>query len=340
MTRRDIEARTGRVEQLGGVRRMVLSEGPEKGVEQIEVRTGAGLTYRVSPDRGLDISLTEFGGSAISWQSPNGDVSPAFFEHRGLEWLRTAAGGLLMTCGLRQVGAPCTDNGEDLGIHGRMHHTPASNVHAGGEWEGDSHVMTVAGRVHETRIFGENLVLHRKIVSQLGANVIRIQDRVENTGFEESPLMLLYHFNFGYPLMDESTTIRFPSGRVEPREPETPVDGHDRWESPQANHRERVYYHHDVKASSSGIAEAVISSPRFPICGEERKVEVRLRWHVKTLPHLTQWRMPGQGMHVLGLEPGNCLVGGRAVEREAGRLRVLKPGESEETSLELEIETN
>jgi len=36
--------------------------------------------------------------------------------------------------------------------------------------------------------------------------------------------------------------------------------------------------------------------------------------------------MMGKGMHVVGLEPGNCLVGGRAEERAAGRLSFMEPG--------------
>jgi len=55
-TRREVEARTGRLEQIGGIRRFRLVEGAEDGVEQIEVRTGAGLTYFVTPARGLDIA--------------------------------------------------------------------------------------------------------------------------------------------------------------------------------------------------------------------------------------------------------------------------------------------
>ena len=45
------------------------------------------------------------------------------------------------------------------------------------------------------------------------------------------------------------------------------------------------------------------------------------------LPHLVQWKMPAQGTYVTGLEPANCRVEGRAIEREKGRLQVMQPGE-------------
>ncbi|MEI8206734.1 MAG: DUF4432 family protein, partial [Kiritimatiellales bacterium] len=119
-TRRKLESRIGRIEQIGGVRRLQATEGFEQGLETVQVRTGGGLEYFVNPSRGMDISLCQFGGVPVSWQAPQGDVNPAFYRDSGMDWLRTACGGLLMTCGLRQVGSPCEDAGESLGLHGRL----------------------------------------------------------------------------------------------------------------------------------------------------------------------------------------------------------------------------
>jgi hypothetical protein len=92
-SRRELEARLGRIEQIGGLRRVQSTEGKESGVEEIQIRTGAGLSYSVFPSRGLDIGLAEFEGVPLIWLSPNGEVHPAFFDGRGSGWLRTAAGG-------------------------------------------------------------------------------------------------------------------------------------------------------------------------------------------------------------------------------------------------------
>jgi len=339
-TRRELEARVGRLEQMGGIRRFKLMEGTEAGVELIQVRTGAGLTYYVSPLRCLDISLTEFGGVPISWQAPNGDVHPAHYRAEGLEWLRTAVGGLLMTCGLRQVGSPGKDPGELLGLHGRIHHTPARQVAAQGTWRGDEYEMMISGIIEETRIFGEYLRLTREIRSRLGENVISIQDKVENIDFEPSPLMLLYHFNFGFPLMSEKTEILFSSRRVVPREAETPLDGFAGWQAPAIGYQERVYYHENIMKSSNreGWATAVIQNPKFPLVDNRIcDLSVRLSWATENLPRLVQWKMPGAGVHVLGIEPANCYVEGRAKERERGTLVSLEPGQSLSYELKLEI---
>ncbi len=339
-TRRELEARVGRLEQIGGVRRFQLTEGQETGVELIQVRTGSGLAYYVSSMRCLDISLTEFGGVPISWQSPNGDVHPAYYDPKGLEWLRTAVGGLLMTCGLRQVGSPSEDQGESLGLHGRIHHTPARQVAATGSWIDDEYDIVISGVIEETKIFGEYLRLTREIRSRLGENFISIHDKVENLGFEPSPLMLLYHFNFGFPLMSEETKVSFPSRRVVPREAETPLQGFEEWQAPATGYRERVYYHEGFMEDSNhkGWATAVIQNPKFPLTdGKSCDLSVSLSWATKNLPRLVQWKMPGSGVHVLGIEPANCYVGGRAKERERGTLVTIEPGQSLSYELKLEI---
>ncbi len=345
-TRRELEARVGRLEQVGGARRFAWTEGPEAGTEMIQVRTGAGLTYYVSPSRGMDISLAEFGGVPLSWQSPNGEVHPAYYDARGVEWLRTAVGGLLMTCGLAQVGSPSVDEGEELGQHGRVHHLPARHVSAQGEWLGDNYEMRLSGTVEEGRIFGEPLRLTRTIRSRLGENTIAISDVVENVGFAETPHMILYHFNFGFPLMVEETEVEFPSVEVVARDEGTPVEGHDHWQEPEVGYAERVYYHeglHNEAATGRepDRASVTIRNPRFPVAGGsgEGPLSVRLTWETRNLPRLVQWKMPGAGVHVLGIEPANCYVEGRAAERERGTLVMLQPGESRSYNLSLEIET-
>lgn len=329
-TRRQIEAHTGRLEQIGGLRRFVLAEGPEAGVQQIEVRTGAGLRYVVSPSRGLDISLATFGDVPLSWQSANGEVHPAFFEAEGIGWLRTAVGGLLMTCGLTYVGAP----GEGEGIHGRIHHLPARHTAAEGYWLGDEYEVRVAGTMEETRIFGEHLRLGREIRSRLGENRIYLKDVVENVGFAPCPHMILYHFNFGFPLLQPETTITFPSTQVIPREPETALEGYNTWQPPQSGYQERVYYHLGMPM---GRVSAVLHTPNFPTVSGKRPISLTLSWSTEQLPRLVQWKMPGAGEHVLGIEPANCHVEGRAAERERGTLVILQPGESRTYELEVEI---
>lgn len=341
--RRELEARTGRLEQVGGLRRMRLCGGAEDGVEVIEVDTGAGLRYSVIPSRGLDIGRTTFGGASLAWLAGSGTAHPAYFDRSGISWLRTAAGGLLMTCGMTAVGSPCEDAGETLGIHGTAHHLPASEVCADGTWIGDRHEMRIRGQLTDARLFGHHVTLRRTILSVLGENRIRLQDEVRNAGFAPAPLMMLYHFNFGWPLMDAGTRVVFPSETVRGREADLPLAGHDTWHTPEPGYAERVYYHEDIRTvphPETGVpwAEAVVENPTFPILGGTKPVTVRLGWDTRTLPRLVQWKMAGQGAHVLGIEPANCYVEGRDVERARGTLREIAPGEGVTFSLEISVE--
>ena len=334
-SRRELEARIGRIEQIGGVRRVISTEGKEAGVEEIQVRTGAGLVYSILPSRGLDIGLAEFKGAPLSWLSPNGVVHPSFFDDRDFGWLRTATGGLLMTCGLTQVGSPAIDGGEKLGLHGRAHHTPARQVCARGFWDKDDYNIVVEGKVEETSIFGWNLCLTRHISSRLGKNQILIRDVVENAGFEPTPHMLLYHFNFGFPLLDLQTQICFPSADVIPHEPELPIEGLDDWLLPQTGYQERVYYHENLSTGVDGMTAVTVRNPHFP--ATSKPLMARLAWQARNLPVLVQWKMPGEGTHVLGLEPANCHVEGRLAERERGSLVLLEPGQSAEYNLDFSL---
>jgi hypothetical protein len=120
--------------------------------------------------------------------------------------------------GLSQVGSPGKDSEGVYGLHGRIHHTPGRQISCWSEWEGDEYVMKLRGVMEETSIFGERLRLTRMIMSRLGDNRITIQDTVENAGFHPAPHMMLYHFNFGFPLMAEDTTVMIPEGNSFPRD--------------------------------------------------------------------------------------------------------------------------
>jgi galactose mutarotase-like enzyme len=337
-TRRELLSRVGRLEQLGGIRRFAWGEGREAGTDMIEVRTGAGLRYLVSPSRALDISLAEFAGVPLTWQAGGGDVHPSYYDNRGAEWLRTAVGGLVMTCGLSYVGSPGEDAGETFGLHGRVHHLPARHVAASAQWQDDEYEMTITGLVEENRVFGENLRLTRTIHSRLGENKIRLTDEIENAGFVETPLMLLYHCNFGYPLLSEATEVAFPSQKVVARDADVPLESYGTWQAPDPTYTERVYYHEDLVTDENGRLTATIHNPKFPIAGQERPLSVHLSWQQSQLPKLVQWKMPGAGVHVLGIEPANCYVEGRAVERERGTLEMLAPGETRLFELEFSVE--
>ena len=319
-SKNEFARRIGNLSQIGGTRTYELSDGPEKGVHAVDFRTGTGFEFTVLPDRGLDISAASYRGMSLVWRSPVGEIAPTFYEPQGLGWLRTFHGGLLTTCGLTHVGGPCEDGGESLGLHGRHSTIPARSVCVDSHWLEDEYIMWIKGVVRHAVLFGENLTLTRKISARLGQSRLTIEDIVENTGFETSPFLILYHVNAGFPLVDAGTQLVATSLSVTPRdeEAEKGQKDHNIMSEPLAGYNERVYFH-QMKADSEGYAYTALINERLSL-------GLFLKYRNETLPHLVEWKMMGEGAYVVGMEPSNNTLRGRPAEREAGTLVELKPG--------------
>jgi Domain of unknown function (DUF4432) len=234
----------GDISQLAGVKKIEFKDGRAKGVEAYEVRTGAGLNYTILADRCLDIAWAEFKGIPFGYISNNGVVAPCFFEPQKDNYFRSFIGGFLSTCGLTYLGAPGIDDGEELSLHGRIGNTPAEEVSVATHWDDENPYIVISGKVRETKFFGENLVLQREIKSYLGANKIQICDRILNEGFRRQPLMVLYHFNYGFPLLQEGAELIAPVRKVIPRDEiaHRGLKDHFKIETPQPGYQEQVFY--------------------------------------------------------------------------------------------------
>jgi hypothetical protein len=334
LLRRDWLRLVGRLEQVAGVEPIVYDDGAARGVRALQVRTGGGLAFTVLPDRGLDLSTAEYFGIPLTWSSPTGVTAPWYYEPQGAEWLRGFHGGLLVTCGLQNVGTPSQIGDQPQGVHGRLSHLPASSVSHEFDWDEDGGIFIIRGQVKEARVFGPNLVLTRTISARLGGSTIHVQDVVENRAARPAPLLLLYHVNLGWPLLDEGAVLSGPgSDAPEPRDAEAAA-GLDTWsrvEPPAADFREQVYFHRP-RPAGDGWAEASLRNDRLA-----GGLAFRLRFRPEQLPEFVQWKMMGEGTYVLGLEPATCRVFGYEAEREAKRVIDLQPGESRRFELQLSV---
>ncbi|MEG1394082.1 MAG: DUF4432 family protein, partial [Christensenellaceae bacterium] len=210
ITKEEIKKYVGDLSQIADAREGMLCAGRADGVRTIDVKTGSGLTFCVLPSRGMDIAWTEFKGIPIAYASKTGVSSPAYYEKDGMGFLRNFFCGLVTTCGLTYFGAVCNDDGDELGLHGRVSNIPAHDVSVSKEWEGDEYVIHIRGKVTQSCMFQENIVLTREITTKMGAKSLHIKDVVENCGCNEQPFMLLYHCNFGYPVVSEDTVLIEP----------------------------------------------------------------------------------------------------------------------------------
>jgi hypothetical protein len=336
-TQDELSRLVGDMSQVAGVRLARLDDGREAGVRAAEVYTGSGFRFTVLLDRGMDIGPAEHDGRALAWKSATGAAGPTYFEPEGLGWLRTFHGGLIVTCGLIYAGAPSTDGDQEFGLHGRISHIPATNVWTDAEWQGDDYVMWVQGKVREAAVFQENLVLTRKVWAKMGESRLFIEDVVENEGFQTTPNMMLYHCNLGFPIVDEGAELLLPSIEVIPRTEIAAggLDRHNVMDPPTPGYFEQVFYH-KLKADEEGMVTAALINPNV---NQGQGLGLYVHYRQRELPLLIEWKMMGESTYVVGMEPSNCMVDGRQVEREAGRLVLLEPGQRAEYFLEIGVLT-
>lgn len=331
----ELYRRIGDISQVGGAKYYELRDGSEKGVEALDFRTGGGLRFTVLPGRRMDVSYAEYKGVPLCWRSPTGDVASWFYEPEGMGWFRSFYGGLLVTCGLTNAGAPSVDEDVALGLHGRASNIPARNVAFGERWEGDECILQAKGIVRETMVFGENISLERLIEAKLGENRLHINDRVENHGFSRTPHMILYHINIGFPIVDKDSILIAPVSSVKPRdkEAEERAEEYNRFSDPIPGFKEKVYYL-DMKANKDGYVYAAIVNRNFM---HGKGIGVYVRYKKAQLDYFIEWKMMGEGIYVVGMEPANCKVEGRARMRKEGTLKFLDPGEVRNYELEIGV---
>ncbi len=316
----------GTLGQVVRVDSFVEQEGSSRGARMLRLVNGGGLEAEVHPDRALDLGRVTVDGIPVSWMSSTGITAPWFYEPGGTGWLRTFGGGLLATCGLDTFGPPSEDAGVAFGMHGRVGAIPAMVTRA----EATSDGVVIEGTVRQTAVFGENLLLRRRISSAAGSDTITVEDTVTNDGVDDAPHMVVYHANLGWPLLDEEAVLDIPSIAVHARDADAEAGINDwrEFAKPTAGFREQVY-RHDFPADSD---------VRVTLTNATIGVELSLAFSSSELTHLYQWKMANQRHYALGIEPTNSPnIFGRRAAREAGELPVLAPGQAARYRLDFRL---
>ncbi len=336
LTKQELLRYMGSIGQLGGLKRYTFAEGRAKGMDAVDIVTGTGLDYTVLLGRCLDIAFARYKGVPVGYMSKAEIAAPMYLEQQGMEWLRSFHAGLLTTCGFSNVGNPCSEERrifgmQSYGLHGRLSNIPANEIACFGAWEDGKYVMKVHGVMRQSAVHGENLSLHRTITSVLGEKKIRIHDVIENEGHTPEPFMLLYHMNFGYPLLSPEShlLIRSDSVKGADKTAQEEIGEYARFHEPRHLQEERCYFH-DVHADPQG-------KTCVALVNEKIGLGVALRYSKDELSCLTEWKMLAEGEYVLGLEPGNINPIGRAEAEKRGQLTYLDPGQVHQTTIELEI---
>ena len=313
----------GNTKQIRGCEKFARLEGKAAGMEFYRLRNGKGLEMEISLSRNGDISSLSYKGMNLSYLSPCGYVGPAYYDDKGDGFLKSFTAGFLTTCGLTTFGSPSCDEGEELPLHGNIGNEPTSQAF----YEEKENEIVVKTLTRDERIFGRKLVLRRTIRLDLEENRFALEDTVSNEGDQPTPLMVLYHMNMGYPLLDEDSQFTCSYSSIQGRNEHASryIDSAFHMEKPQAGYQERCYYFPQKERGHASIYQPKLN------------VGLAMNFDARELPCLTEWKMMGIRDYVLGIEPGTNFPDGRKEVRAQGKLQNLEPGESRTLHLEISI---
>lgn len=262
--------------QMASLRRYTITEGREKGLEVIDCDNGT-IRFLLNVTKACDMMQLYHKGQNMTFVSKNG------FIKRELPFVNRFEGGMLYTCGLDSCGER-----EGFEEHGSFHNTPAEILRAECSEEG----IVVEALVRDTAMGGKNLVLHRRITTDIGASQVSVVDRLTNHGFFDEKYCLLYHVNLGYPLVDADAKIVCDSAECMPRTAwaEKNLDSAYQISEPAPGFEETCYY-------------LMPKTPKVSLVNEKIGKKFTVSYSADTLPQFLEWKNMTSGDYAVGLEP-------------------------------------
>lgn len=310
-----------------------LHGGVSDGVDTLEINNGA-MQFTVLPTRGMGLWRATCGEVQLGWNSPaKGPVNPAFvplWDPSGLGWL-DGFDELIVRCGLESNGAPeFNENGSvRYPLHGKIANIPAHKVEV--TVDGETGEISLTGIVHETRLFFNKLQLATTYTTKIGQPGFTVTDTVTNLWAEPSELELLYHINFGVPLLAPGAKAVLPVAKMAPRDA-VAVENLAEWDTygPESPGTPEAVFFFDLAADEQGNTKTLLKSA-------DGNQGVSLAFNKAQLPHFTLWknRQAATDGYVTGFEPAINFPNAKSVEKAAGRVATLAPGESRSFKIEL-----
>lgn len=303
------------------------------------------LQIGVIATRGMGIlSVRMDGKRVLGWDSPVKDmVHPSLINlnsRGGLGWLE-GFNEWLCRCGMEWNGQPGTDQvinnmGEEttmeLTLHGRIANLPAQEVFLIAERD-PPYRLTLRGIVHERMFNGPKLELTTELSIEPGARTFRLSDAVTNRGAQRQEFQMIYHTNFGPPLLEEGARFLAPVETVTPFNDHaaSQVKQYDQYPGPKPGFVEQVY---NIQPLTDRSGRTLVM-----IRNKAADVAATLRFNTHELPYLTLWKnMAAQeDGYVTGIEPGTNYPNTRRIERKHGRVPSLSPGESHFMTIDFAI---
>jgi len=320
-----------------------LHGGKQEGVDVIRLDNGK-MQFLIIPTRGMGVLSVTLGDVRLGWDSPVKEVvNPAFINlssRGGLGWLE-GFNENIVRCGLEYNGHPGTDKfinnvgaeaTMDLTLHGRIENIPASEVEVTVDQDAPYRIH-VRGRVDERMFYGPKLTIQTDLSTEPGSNSFRIEDVVASDGAADQEFELLYHCNYGKPMLEEGSTFLGAVKRI------TPFNDHaaeglktyNQYGPPTLGFIEQVY---DIVPLADKQGKTLVM-----LQNRNKDRAVSIEWAPNELPFFTLWKntVAEKDGCVTGLEPGTNFPYNRRIERGFGRVPKLAPGATRHAALDFTI---
>jgi len=321
------------------VSKFALKGGKQHGVDVVELDNGH-MTVVVVPTRGMGILEARAAGVRLGWESPvRRPVHPAYVdeEARGmLGWLEGFS-EMVCRCGLSYHGAPGedvirTNTGAEkrvvLPLHGTIANAPASRLLVRVQLA-PPYELSVSGEILDTQMYGAAYRLTSTVSTVPGSAEFTVSDEVENLSGMTAELELLYHCNYGPPLLGEGARIVAPFEYVCPRDARAAEDTAtwDVYGAPEAGFEEQCYFLRNHADEQGRTMVALLAA--------DGALAATIRYSVADLPAFTVWKNTSARAdgYVTGLEPGTDYPNSRMFERSKGRVLELGPGGTHSAAL-------
>ncbi len=200
-------------------------------------------------------------------------------------------------------------------------------------------MLWAEGAVRQEIVYGENLLLTRRYEAELGSSSFTLRDVVRNDGFYPTPHQLLYHFNIGHPVVDEgaellaSVTAEVGGSIFDEERPDS--ERYRSFSAPERGPKPAEGFELLLQAAEDGRVSAAVVNRGFK--GIEGGLGVALRYDPSSLPVYLEWRMMGEGLYAVGMEPSTN--GFQTIPEliEAGYPIMMEPGEERVYELEFAV---
>ncbi|CAG9132722.1 unnamed protein product [Plutella xylostella] len=313
------------------IEQKVLRGGKQEGSKVLTVTSQNGLTIALSPTRGMDLLHVSGHGVRLGWDSPVQEVvNPTYINlesRNGLGWL-DGFNEMMVRCGFEWSGHPVTKDGVLYTLHGRAGNTPASKVEVTVD-EKAPHEIRIRGLLKEVTFKKAKLEIWTELRYVPGSDSFTVHDVLTNHADYAHDYQIIYHSNFGTPILEKDARFIAPLKSVSPFN-DYAKSGLTRWNiygAPTKDFDEMVFNLAPKADSDSKTVAALINSK-----GDKG---ASIEFDIRQLPLLTLWKNTDtlkQG-YVTGIEPGTNYAYPVTIEEAQGRVKRLQPGQSAEFAL-------